>query len=95
MLLLLFSTPGQVTPPDSTTPEGGSPVVCERCGFRVKPRRLRKEWTGYMVCGQCWDPRPADTRPPRIRPEGIPLKNVRLEPPPIFRDPGDLGGDDL
>lgn len=76
-------------------PIGGLPVCCERCGFRVRPRGLRKEWTGLMVCGPCWDPRPADTRPPRLRPEGLPLRNSRYEPPPIFRTEGQLGGEDL
>lgn len=48
-----------------------------------------------MVCGPCWDPRPADTRPPKVKPEGVPLPNARPEPEPIYRDPSELGGDDL
>lgn len=70
-------------------------AICDRCGFKVRHRTLRKEWTSLMVCQQCYDPRPADTRPPRLRPEGLPIPNARPEPEPVFRDPGELGGDDL
>lgn len=69
--------------------------VCDRCGFKKYLDQLRREWTGLRVCGPCHDPRPADTRPPRVKPEGVPLPNARPEPPPIYRDPNDLGGDDL
>ncbi len=48
-----------------------------------------------MVCKPCLDPRPADTRPPRIKPEGLPVKDARPEPPEVFRTPGVLGDDDL
>lgn len=48
-----------------------------------------------MVCSPCFDPRPADTKPPRITPEGLPLRNASPEPPETFREDGDLGGDDL
>lgn len=73
----------------------GPYAICDRCGFKCRLRKLRKEWTGLMVCGECWDARPADTTPPRFRPEGLPLPNARPEPDPIFRAPGDVGGDDL
>lgn len=74
---------------------GGAWAICDRCGFKVRHRQLRKEWTNLMVCAPCFDRRPADTRPPRLKPEGLPVKNARPEPEPIFRDPNDLGGDDL
>ncbi len=48
-----------------------------------------------MVCPEDFDPRPADTRPPNIRPEGLPIPNARPEPEPIFRAEGEYGGDDL
>lgn len=69
--------------------------VCDRCGFKVRHRTLRKEWTNLMVCRPCWDPRPADLSPPRIRPEGLPLRDARPEPPETFREDGALGGEDL
>lgn len=70
--------------------------VCDRCGFVVEPHtKLRKEWTGLLVCGPCYDKRPPDTKPPRLRPEGLPVRDARPEPTPIFREEGELGGDDL
>ncbi len=68
----------------------GNPwAICDRCGCRFRLRDLRKEWTGLMVCPKDWDPRPADHRPPRIRPEGLPYPDARPEPPPLFIDPAD------
>lgn len=70
--------------------------VCDRCGFIVEPHtKLRKEWTGLRVCGPCWDPKPPELRPPPVKPEGLPVRNARPEPEPIFREEGELGGDDL
>lgn len=69
--------------------------VCDRCGFVKRLARLRKEWTGLRVCADCYDPRPTDTRPPNLHPEGVPLPNARPEPAPVFRDPSDNGWDDL
>lgn len=70
-------------------------AICDRCSFKVKLRKMKTEWTGLRVCGPCWDPRPAETRPLHLRPEGLQLPNARPEPEPIFREPGELGGDDL
>jgi hypothetical protein len=70
-------------------------AICDRCGFKFRHNQLRKEWTGNLVCRPCWDPRPADTKPPKVGPEGLPVRDARPEPEPVFRDPGDMGGDDL
>jgi hypothetical protein len=57
-------------------------AICDRCGFKVRLRKLRKEWDGYMVCDPCFDPKPADlAKPPHLKPEGVPLPNARPEPP--------------
>lgn len=37
-------------------------ALCDRCGFKYKARKLRKEWTGLMVCSgkgtnDCWEVR--------------------------------------
>lgn len=32
-------------------------AICDRCGFKYKSFQLRKEWTGLMVCKNCWEPR--------------------------------------
>lgn len=48
-----------------------------------------------MVCPPCWDKRPPDTHPPKLKPEGMPVRDARPEPDPVYRDPSDTGGDDL
>lgn len=70
--------------------------VCDRCGFVVEPHsKLRREWTGLLVCNPCFDRRPPDTKPPKLKPEGLPVRDARPEPTPVFREEGELGGDDL
>ena len=32
-------------------------ALCDRCGFKYKANELREEWTGWMVCERCWEPR--------------------------------------
>lgn len=70
-------------------------AVCDRCGFVYPHSSLRREWTGLLVCSKDWDPRPADTKPPKLRPEGLPVRDARPEPDPVFREEGEYGGDDL
>lgn len=61
-------------------------AICDRCGFQLKLYRLSKEWTGLVVCDECWDPRPPQLDPPRIYPEGQPLPDARPEPPDTILD---------
>jgi len=73
-----------------TAPQGYRPGgvwgLCDRCAFKRRLASLRKEWTGLMVCEECYDPKPADLSPPRLTPEGLPVPNARP-------DPGDVLGD--
>ena len=32
-------------------------VICDRCGEKFKGEQLVKEWTGFMVCKPCHEPR--------------------------------------
>lgn len=32
-------------------------AICDRCGFKYKSFQLKQEWTGQMVCTDCWEPR--------------------------------------
>lgn len=64
---------------------GGTWALCDRCAYKVRHAALCKEWTGLMVCQECWDPRPADLSPPNVYPEGRPVPNARP-------DPGDVLG---
>jgi hypothetical protein len=65
---------------------------CQRCGFKRRLDKLCKEWTGLRVCRDtCLDPKPAETRAPVLKPEGVPLPNASPATEPIFRDAGDKG----
>ena len=69
---------------------------CQRCGFKRRLNEIRKEWTGLRVCGDCFDPRPADTRPPRYKPEGLPRADAAPQTEPIFREDYPISeGEDL
>ena len=73
----------------ATAPQGyrsGQPwAICDRCSFKRRHMTLRKEWTGLLVCQECYDPRPADLSPPVVGPEGLPIRDARP-------DPGDVLG---
>ncbi|RAK52129.1 hypothetical protein [Phenylobacterium deserti] len=70
-------------------------AICDRCGFQRKHHQLRKEWDGLMVCAECYDPRPVHLDPPRIYPEGMPVRDARPEPAPVFVGDNDLQPEDL
>lgn len=58
---------------------------CQRCGFTRRVNELAKEWTGLRVCrDKCLDPKPAEMKPPRVKPEGLPVRNAAPETEPIF-----------
>lgn len=57
---------------------------CPRCGFKRRLNTFRKEWTGERVCRDCWDPKPAEMKPPRVKPEGVPVPNAQPETEPVF-----------
>jgi hypothetical protein len=65
---------------------GGNPwAICDRCGCKRRLFSLKREWTGFMVCGVCHDPRPAELTPPVVDPrEGAPLPGARPRPPDVF-----------
>lgn len=67
---------------------GGAYGSCDRCGLTYRLRSLRKEWTGLMVCSADFDPKPAELRGLKLKPEGMPLRNARP-------DPGDVLGANL
>ena len=48
-----------------------------------------------MVCQPCLDPRPAQLTPPKIWPEGVPIRDPRPRPDDIFVSDNEVTGDDL
>ena len=73
---------------------GDSKSVCDRCGHDYKHSQLSKEWTGAMVCRDCWDPRhPQDSI--RIRAERNNVRDPRPAPAYRFLSVGEITADDL
>lgn len=62
---------------------------CQRCGFTFPLPKIKPEWTGLRVCkgdgtNKCWDPKPADQKPPKYKPEGLILPNAAPETEPVY-----------
>lgn len=69
---------------------------CQRCGFKRRLNCLCKEWTGLRVCKDtCRDPKPAELKPPKVKPEGVPLPDDSPETVPIYREDYLAQGADL
>jgi|GEM_PF-4573472 len=62
----------------------GAKGVCMRCGFKYHLHNIVKEWTSARVCRECVDPKPEETKPPKVTPEGLPKKNASPEPTDNF-----------
>lgn len=62
---------------------------CVRCSLTYRLSEFRSEWTGARVCKDCWDPRPADTLPPYVGPEGQPRPDAQPKQPEIDQQPVD------
>lgn len=49
-------------------------VECQRCSFDIRAKDIRKEWTGLLVCPECWEPRHTldviRSKPDRESPKG-------------------------
>ena len=58
---------------------------CPRCGWTRRLSAFKTEWTGSRVCEDCYDPRPADTLPPHVGPEGVPRPDAMPEIPGVDR----------
>ncbi len=58
---------------------------CARCGFKRRLTSLRREFTGLRVCRDtCWDAKPPDHKPPKFKPEGVPVAGAAPETEPVF-----------
>lgn len=50
---------------------------CDRCGWIYKRYQLTEEWTGYMVCPECWDPKTKQDFPDPIGSDNSIVKRPR------------------
>jgi len=73
-------------------------ACCDRCGFKYKSGKLRKEWAGLMTCSgpgtnNCWEERhPQDFVSGKADRQAPPW--VRSEPTDAFVTPGPINVDD-
>jgi NAD-dependent SIR2 family protein deacetylase len=64
-------------------------AICDRCGQQYKYLELKKEWTGFKVCPECYEPKHPQLLPKRTlnepqaiyqpRPQG-PTEVVGMQP---------------
>jgi hypothetical protein len=52
-------------------------AICDRCGDKIKYQSLRKEWTGFLVCRSCWEPKTALEFPSNFPTDPEALKEPR------------------
>ena len=38
-------------------------AICDRCGFQYAYKTLKKEWTGFRVCKECYEPKAPQLEP--------------------------------
>lgn len=69
-------------------------AICDRCGFEYPRSKLKREWTGLLVCEQDFDIKPYELDPPKVRPEGVPIKDARPDNQ-TDTTPNTTTGDDL
>ena len=54
--------------------------ICPRCGYKVKSHRIRKEWTGLVVCDKCYDPKNPADYPPKTLKDPYPVSDISDRP---------------
>jgi hypothetical protein len=59
-------------------------AVCDRCGFDFRSSKLRKEWTGAIVCSNCWEPRHPQDFIRAVKDDQSPKGLVNPEPEDTF-----------
>jgi hypothetical protein len=73
---------------------GDSKACCDRCGFHKYQSQLKKEWTGAMVCRECFELRhPQDEL--KARSERNNVKDARPEPEYRFLAANEITPDQL
>jgi hypothetical protein len=68
-------------------------AICDYCGFQFPYKTLRKNWKGFMVCPEDYEPKSPQIEPLNYRGDAIALRDPRtdrLEPVVVFVGlPGD------
>tara|TARA_R110000737_G_scaffold87892_1_gene120485 strand:+ start:825 stop:1151 length:327 start_codon:yes stop_codon:yes gene_type:complete len=58
--------------------------ICDQCGQQYKLNTLRKEWTGFKVCIECYEPKHQQLLPKRNVSDSIALREPRPDGPPVL-----------
>lgn len=54
-------------------------ALCDQCGQQFKLNALKKEWTGFKVCDECYEPKHPQLEPKRTLNEPQALLEPRPE----------------
>jgi PHP family Zn ribbon phosphoesterase len=52
-------------------------AICDRCGFEYKYTSLKKEWTGFRVCNECFEVKHPQLEPVNHVADAQALQNPR------------------
>jgi NAD-dependent SIR2 family protein deacetylase len=67
--------------------------ICDRCGQQYKLNTLKKEWTGFKVCVDCYEPKHPQLLPKHNISDAIALREPRPDGPSVMdvyvKAPGD------
>jgi hypothetical protein len=70
-------------------------AICDYCGFQYPYQELRKNWKGFMVCPEDYEPKSPQIEPLNYRGDAVALRDPRkdrTEPVVVFLGlPGDSG----
>jgi hypothetical protein len=67
--------------------------ICDQCGFQFLLSNLKKEWTGFKVCQECYEPKHPQLEPKRGINEPIALLQPRPDGPQTILVSLIYGGD--
>jgi hypothetical protein len=70
-----------------------SQAICDRCGQKFFLKELKKEWTGFKVCQECYEPKHPQLEPKRGINEPIAVREPRPEAVSTVRVSVWQGGD--
>ena len=62
-------------------------AICDYCGFQFPYKTLRKNWKGFMVCPEDFEPKSPQIEPLNYRGDAIALRDPRtdrIEPVVVF-----------
>ena len=54
-------------------------AICDYCGFQYPYQTLRKNWKGFMVCPEDYEPKSPQIEPLTYRGDAIALRDPRVD----------------